>query len=165
MSGKKEVFKFCPMCRENLEIKDIDGANRLACPECGWVNYNNPRPVVVAVVKNSSGEILIARRAFEPAAGGWSLPGGFVESGEHPEESCLRELMEETAIKGKIKRLIGIYTYRSRVYGFLLVVSYEVFAEKTEIKTNREILEAKFVPPGEMPYLIFASHRKILKEI
>jgi len=165
MSEKKEVFKFCPLCRTNLEIKEIDGANRLTCPECGWVNYNNPLPVAVAVVKNSLGEILITKRAFDPAAGGWSFPGGFVESGEHPEKTCLRELREETAVEGKIKRFIGIHTYRSRVHGFLLVVSYEILAEKTEIKTSSEILEAKFVPPGEIPHLIFASHRKILKEI
>ena len=165
MSEKKEIFKFCPMCRGNLKIKDSDGANRLVCAECGWVNYNNPLPVVAVVVKNSSGEILIARRAFEPAAGKWSLPGGFVEAGEIPEKTCLRELMEETAIEGEIKRFIGIYTYKSRVHGSLLVMGYEVFARKTEIKINRELLEAKFVPRGDMPYIIFASHRKILKEI
>ncbi|MBU4134660.1 NUDIX hydrolase, partial [bacterium] len=128
MIEKKAVFKFCPMCRAMLEVKDIDGAARLVCGGCGWINYQNPVPVAVAAVLNARRDVLITRRTFAPAAGQWSLPGGFVEYNEHPADACLRELREETGIKGEIIRLAGIYNFSSRIHGSLLVIGYEVKA-------------------------------------
>ncbi|MEA2081303.1 MAG: NUDIX hydrolase [Elusimicrobiota bacterium] len=165
MIDKKAVFKFCPMCRVLLEVKDIDGATRLVCPGCGWINYQNPVPVAVAAVLNPRREVLITRRAFEPAAGQWSLPGGFVEYNEHPADACLRELMEETGIKGGIVRLGGIYSFNSRVHGSLLVVGYEVKALTEELKLNEEVSEAEFVEYKNVPDITFASHKKLLKDI
>ncbi|PKM99865.1 MAG: hypothetical protein CVU78_03945, partial [Elusimicrobia bacterium HGW-Elusimicrobia-2] len=137
MIDKKPIFKFCPICRTELVAKDIDGAARLACPSCRWINYQNPVPVAVAAVVNTRGEVLVSRRAFEPAAGQWSLPGGFVESGEHPEEACIRELMEETGIKGEIVRLVGVYSFSSRIHGSLLVMGYEV-KPLAQVRQNSE---------------------------
>jgi len=165
MIDKKTVFKFCPMCRVLLEVKDVEGANRLVCPACGWINYQNPVPVAVAAVLNSRREVLIARRNFAPAAGKWSLPGGFVEAGEHPSAACLRELVEETGIKGEILRLAGIYNFNSRVHGSLLVVGYEVRALTEKLKLNKELSEAAFVEYKNVPDITFASHKKLLKDI
>ncbi|MBA3052711.1 NUDIX hydrolase [bacterium] len=162
---KKPVFKFCPICRAELAAKDIDGAARLTCPSCRWINYQNPVPVAVAAVVNTRREVLVSRRAFEPAAGQWSLPGGFVESGEHPEEACLRELMEETGIKGEIIRLVGVYSFSSRIHGSLLVMGYEVKPLSEELKLNKEVSEAKFVPYHDIPHITFASHVKLLQDV
>jgi ADP-ribose pyrophosphatase YjhB (NUDIX family) len=43
-------------------------------------------------------EVLLVRRASEPMAGGWSLPGGAIEVGETVREACVRETLEETGI-------------------------------------------------------------------
>ncbi|PIU18871.1 MAG: NUDIX hydrolase [Elusimicrobia bacterium CG08_land_8_20_14_0_20_44_26] len=165
MIDKKTVFKFCPICRASLEVKNIDEAARLVCASCGWINYRNPVPVAVAAALNARREVLIIKRAFEPAAGRWSLPGGFVEYNEHPADTCIRELQEETGIKGEIIRLLGIYNFSSRIHGSLLVVSYEVRALTEELKLNKEISDAKFAEYKDVPYITFASHRKILKDI
>ena len=165
MIEKKPLFKFCPICRTELAAKDIDGVARLACAGCGWVNYQNPVPVAVAAVINGRREVLVTRRAFEPAAGQWSLPGGFVESNEHPEEACLRELLEETGIKGEIVRLAGIYSFSSRIHGSLLVMGYEVKPLSEELKLNKEVSEAKFAAYSDIPEITFASHRKLLYDI
>jgi len=130
-----------------------------------WINYQNPVPVAVAAVLNARREVLIARRNFEPAAGKWSLPGGFVEAGEHPGSACLRELVEETGIKGEIVRLAGIYNFNSRVHGSLLVIGYEVKALTEELKLNEELSEGKFFKYKDVPYITFASHKKLLKDI
>ena len=165
MIDKKTVFKFCPMCRILLEVKEIDGATRLVCDACGWINYQNPVPVAVAAVLNSRKEVLITRRAFEPAAGQWSLPGGFVEYNEQTADACRRDLVEETGIKGEIVRLAGLYNFHSRVHGSLLVVGYEVKALTEELKLNNEVSEAEFVEYKNVPDITFASHKKLLKDI
>ena len=147
MAVKKPVFRFCPVCGGNLEVREIDGASRRVCELCGWINYLNPVPVAVAAVINDTKEVLLVKRAFDPAAGKWSLPGGFVEASEHPEETCLRELKEETGLDGTIAGLAGIYTYRSRIHGSVLVIGYEVKAKNEKLRLNREILDAKFIKP------------------
>jgi NAD+ diphosphatase len=48
------------------------------------------------VIENSKGEILVARRAKDPAKGTYDLPGGFIDVGETAENAVKREIMEET---------------------------------------------------------------------
>jgi ADP-ribose pyrophosphatase YjhB (NUDIX family) len=58
--------------------------------------------------------ILLCRlSADEVEAGAWTLPGGGVEFGEHPDDAVLRELEEESGLVGRIDGLLGIF---SRVY-------------------------------------------------
>ncbi len=62
-----------------------------------------------AVVSDDSGRLLCCRIApGYPWAGTWSLPGGGVEWGEHPDHAVIRELAEETGLTGRIERLVGI---------------------------------------------------------
>jgi len=89
-----------------------------------------PIPVAVCVAKDRKNRILIARRNLKPCINKWALPGGFIESGESSEEACLRELQEETGLKGEIKRLIGVYIQKSKYYGDHLVIGYEVSVSK-----------------------------------
>ena len=60
-----------------------------------------PIPGVGAVVLRrceGRAEVLLVRRAKEPMAGSWSLPGGVIELGETVSEACVREVFEETAL-------------------------------------------------------------------
>ena len=49
------------------------------------------------------------KRKHDPFKDCWAFPGGFVDYGENPEKSVLRELEEETNLKGTLKRLVGVY--------------------------------------------------------
>lgn len=67
-----------------------------------------------AVTLDEAGRILLCRlSADEVEAGAWTLPGGGVEFGEHPDEAVLRELEEEAGLTGRIESVLGIF---SRVY-------------------------------------------------
>ena len=159
------TFKFCPLCRYYLRWSYVDGRKRLVCQKCGWIHYKNPLPVAVCVAKNKKGEILITKRNLEPGINRWALPGGFIESGEAPETACLRELEEETGLKGKIKKLIGLYVQKTRRYGSLLVIGYEVTVSKTSLSLNNELKDAKFFSRETLPYIPFISHRKMMKKV
>lgn len=156
-------FKFCPLCRYYLRRTRIDGRRRLVCQKCGWIYYGNPLPVMACVAKNKEGKILIVKRNLNPGRNRWALPGGFVESGEAPEIACLRELKEETGLKGKIKRLIGVYFQETREYGSLLVIGYEVGISKCNLSLNSELKDAKFSSKKALPIIPFSSHREIIE--
>ncbi len=158
-------FKFCPLCGYYLRKEQVDGRKRLACQKCGWIYYKNPLPVAVCVAKNGRGKILIVKRNIKPGINKWALPGGFVESEEMPEIACLRELKEETGLKGEIKNLIGIYIQKSREYGSLLVIGYEVEIFQGSLLLNNELKDAKFFSKKDLPAIPFSSHRKIIKKI
>ena len=67
-----------------------------------------------AVTFDDAGRILLCRlSADEVEAGAWTLPGGGVEFGEHPDAAVLRELEEESGLTGRIRDVLGIFP---RVY-------------------------------------------------
>ena len=91
-----EVFHFCPKCgSENFEIHNALSRH---CSDCGFTYYQNPRASTAAFILNSKGELLIAKRAKEPAMGTLDLPGGFVDNAETAEQGMVREIKEETGL-------------------------------------------------------------------
>jgi 8-oxo-dGTP diphosphatase len=98
---------YCPRCRTELTGDDA----RRECPACGFVAYASSKPTACAVVEQD-GRILLARRRYEPFAGKWDLPGGFLEKGEHPLDGIRRELHEETGLEVEPDRFIGVWMDR-----------------------------------------------------
>jgi 8-oxo-dGTP diphosphatase len=56
---------------------------------------------------DTNGRLLLIRRANDPGAGLWSIPGGRCEPGESPEQACVREAAEETGLSVAIVRYAG----------------------------------------------------------
>lgn len=158
------TYKYCPVCGTSLETAEVENRIRKKCPSCLWIHYENPLPVTVAYTENLSGDLLVVRRAHEPAYNEWALPGGFIEAGETPQEGCLRELLEETSLYGKIDRLIGAYHRESKMYGSLLVVAYKVIVNEGTLRINHELYEAGFYPHGKTPQIKIPLHRKIIED-
>lgn len=87
-------FTFCPRCGSAHFQKNNEKSKK--CADCGFTYYYNSSAASVAVIENSKGEILVARRAKDPAKGTYDLPGGFIDVGETAENAVKREIMEET---------------------------------------------------------------------
>jgi len=102
------------------------------------------------------------KRGHEPGMGKWALPSGFIEIYETPEKACLRELREETGLKGEIVRLVGVYSQKSLLYRNVLIIGYEVEA-RGNLSPGSDSLEAEFFPLGNLPDIPFSSHKKIIK--
>jgi ADP-ribose pyrophosphatase YjhB (NUDIX family) len=142
----------------------VERRKRLLCKKCGWINYDNPLPVTVCLVKDKQGKVLLIKRGIPPAKNYWALPGGFVDAREDPEKACIRELWEETGIKGKIKRLSGVYIRKKSFYGAIIIIGYEVDPVNGRIKIGPEIKDLKFVDRKNLPYIPFDSHRRIIRK-
>jgi 8-oxo-dGTP diphosphatase len=121
-------------------------------------------PSVAAFVRNDNGEILLIKRGVAPGKGKWALPSGFIEQNELPEEAVLRELREETNIKGTLKHLIGVYTEPTKLYGNILLIGYEINFVWGKPKPGSDTEETKFFRVDKLPVIHFASHRAIIKD-
>jgi ADP-ribose pyrophosphatase YjhB (NUDIX family) len=89
-------------------IPEGDNRTRLVCPDCGYIEYANPKIVVGAVCWWET-SILLCKRAIVPAMGLWTIPAGFMELGETTSEGALREVWEEAQARVVIEDLVGIY--------------------------------------------------------
>src|SRR6185503_13476085 len=90
-------LKCCPLCASPIKTVEIGGRDRIACSVCDFVHWDNPKPVTATLVPMNEGIVLVKRK-FEPFVNYWCLPGGFMECTEHPEESAIREVYEETGL-------------------------------------------------------------------
>lgn len=90
-------------------VPDGDSIERRVCGHCGFVDYQNPKIVVGAVVRHE-GKILMCRRAIEPRSGFWTIPAGYMELGETPEAGAAREALEEACASIRIESLLAIYS-------------------------------------------------------
>jgi 8-oxo-dGTP diphosphatase len=159
----KDNFCFCPLCRSPLTEQKLEDRRRSVCPACGWIHYLNPAPCAAALVFSREGGILLVRRGVEPGLGLWGLPSGFIEIEETPEQACLRELEEETGLRGEIAGLLGVYAQESSVYVNVLIVGYHVLASG-EPRPGSDSLEAVYFDRGSLPEVAFPSHRDMIRD-
>jgi len=135
--------RFCPWCAAALVEAEHSGRRRPGC-SCGYVHWDNPLPVVAALVEHE-GAVILARNKGWPE-GWYGLVTGFLEKGETPEEGVLRELREELGLTGEIVRLIGVYAFPQR---HELIVAYHVRAQGT-VALGEEIEAVKRIPPDKL---------------
>ena len=143
--------KFCIACGTGLApiVAEEDGGakTRLRCPACGWTHWNNPTPVLAAVIEcaDRDGRVLLARNAA------WSgrmfaLITGFMEAGESPEHGIRREVAEETALRVDALKLIGVYEFERMNQ---VIIAYHALA-RGEVTLSAELAEYKLFAPQDI---------------
>jgi aspartate 1-decarboxylase len=108
--------------------------------------------------------MLFVKRGAAPRKGSWALPSGFVEPDESPQETVLRELREETGIRGTIQDLIGVYTQPTTLYGNVLLIAYDVRPTSGKLKAGTDAVDARFFPISKLPKIPLAGHRAIVRD-
>lgn len=158
----KKQRKHCIYCGEIIIKKYEDNVQRDFCPACNSYFYENPLPVVSSILE-SSREILLVKRDRAPSKGLWCLPTGFAEAGESIEQAALRELEEETGIRGKIIKLLDVDSYKSRFYGDLLFLTFVVQQTGGKLCAGDDCSQARFWPVNKLPPLAFRSNKLALE--
>jgi len=144
---------------------DDHGTLRPTCPSCGFVWYRNPVPAAGVIVVEA-GRVLLVKRRWEPRAGSWCLPAGFMEAGETPQQSALRELEEETGIIAQLTGLFGVYAGFDDPRVRAVLILYTGAATGGTLRAGDDAIELAWFPLAELPDdLAFASHRQALSEL
>ena len=159
-----EVKRFCSYCGQRLIEKSFEKRVHWYCPKCDRIHYENPLPAVAALVLNQKNQLLLVKRSVEPAKGTWCLPGGFIEIDESIEEAVLRELEEETGLKGEIRGLVDFFSQRNRHYGAILIFGYRAKILGGELKAGDDAQEAGFFDLDALPPLAFLSHQRLVEK-
>jgi len=163
MPPPRRPARFCPLCATRLVSADDHGTMRPTCPACGFIAYRNPAPAVGVIVERDE-KILLVRRKHEPMAGGWSLPAGFMEYGEAPEETARRETREETGLDVELTALFGAYRAGMDTGVPVLLVVYRAKVVGGRLEAGDDAEEAAWFARNERPELAFRSHRRALRE-
>lgn len=131
------------------QVPDGDTHERDVCVTCGFIDYKNPKIVAGSVVVHE-GKVLLCKRAIEPRTGFWTLPAGFLEAHEQPEEGARREAFEEAAARIELQGLIGIYTVKrlSQVQMFFRAK----FAGAPAFRAGDETLDAALFAWEDIPW-------------
>ena len=144
-------FNYCPNCATPLQLlaKLEDGGekSRLRCPACDWTHWNNPTPVLAAIVECSDrdGLVLLARNAAWPGRM-FALITGFMEAGETPEEGIAREVKEETNLEVDALKLVGVYDFQRMNQ---IIVAYHAVAHG-EVVLSPELAEYRLYRPEDI---------------
>ena len=121
-------------------MEDGGDKTRLRCPACDYTHWNNPTPVLAAVIEYQ-GQVLLARNAAW-AGRMFALITGFMEAGETPQEGIAREISEETNLQTTSLDLIGVYDFQRMNQ---IIIAYHAVCTG-EVELSPELVEYKLYP-------------------
>jgi len=144
-------LNFCSRCGAALRLGPLpaEDRDRLACEQCGYITYVNPRLVVTTLPVTEAGEVVLLRRGIEPGLGMWAQPGGFMEIDETVYEGAIRETLEETGLVVEPGAVVGLYT---RPEAAIVVIAFEARIVGGAPTVTSEALEVRPFAPEAVPW-------------
>ena len=139
-------FSYCPQCATKLEpwTDPVGEVARAACPDCDWVHYDNPTPVVAGIVQMGEDVILVRNVGWPDTWFG--LVSGFLEKDETPADGIVREVAEELGVGSQVVELIGVYPFSQMNQ---VIIAYHLTASG-ELVLGDELEEFKRVPVDQL---------------
>ncbi|MDR0895844.1 MAG: NUDIX domain-containing protein [Prevotellaceae bacterium] len=146
------LFRYCPRC--GSEHFEVHNEKSKRCAHCGFVYYFSSAAATVAVITNDRRELLVCRRAKDPAKGTLDLPGGFIDMYETGEEGVRREVREETGLEvlsaDYLFSLPNIYEYSGFMVHTLDLFFGCTVADARRLEAADDVAAAFFLPLSEI---------------
>ena len=158
-------FRFCPHCATPFESRLISGLERMACPHCKFVFWQNP-VVGVAVIVLEENRIVLGRRASGAYQGTWCIPCGYVEYDEDVRIAAQREFHEET---GLLVEVSSVYTVHSNFHDpamHSVGIWFRGEVRSGELRAGDDLDEVALFPLDAVPdALAFPTDRLVLDQL
>ncbi len=155
-------YQFCPLCGKPLARGEVEGSLRMHCTDtaCGFIFYQNPIPAAGAIIVENDA-ILLVKRAHPPRIGWWCLPAGFMEWSEHPAQTAVREVKEETGLDIRLNGLFDVYTGVDDPRSNAVLILYLADRTGGRLQASDDAQEVQFFPFSDLPQnLAFESHKR-----
>lgn len=157
-----ETVKYCSRCGAEMLTKQVDDKPRRVCPQCGFIHFTDPK-VGVGVLVVKEGKLLLVRRTMKPEIGKWSIPAGYLDAGENPKSTAVREALEETGLHVEIERLIDVYQNPPEEGGASIFILYEAREIGGTLQAGDDADAVGFFAPDNLPEIAFNSTRAAIQ--
>lgn len=162
-------IRFCRLCGAPSEqtVPPMDNRTRAVCTSCGYVDYVNPINVVGTIPvwedESEGPRILLCRRAIEPRLGFWTVPAGFLETGESIAQGALRETEEESGAHVELSEVFSVLDVLRAGQVHILLRARML---DLHVDPGPETLETTLVRIDEIPWdeLAFRTVRTALQD-
>jgi 8-oxo-dGTP diphosphatase len=157
-----EEIAYCPHCATALVTQVVGDKPRRVCPACPFVHFTDPKVGVGVLVLRQS-KVLLVRRAVMPGKGKWSIPAGFLDQGEDPKVTAVRETREETGLEVEIEELLDVFYNPAAQGGASIFILYRARLLGGAIEAGDDADAAAFFGRDELPELAFTSTAEVVR--
>jgi 8-oxo-dGTP diphosphatase len=155
---------YCALCGGSMVTRMVTDKPRRVCSICGYIHFSDPK-VGVGVLVIKDGKLLLVRRIMNPERGKWSIPAGFLDRGEDPQVTAVRETWEETGLEVAIDGLAGVYYNPPSQGGASIFILYNARLLGGSLQAGDDADAVGFFGLDEMPELAFASTRDAISQL
>ena len=157
-----DLFRYCPCCRTELVVKEVEQRSRSVCPACGFIRFRNPAPAVSLLIVHDD-QVLLGKRRGEPGKGKWATPSGYVEYEDDFLTTAIREAREETGLEVELESILNVLSsFLSSQYHFLAVYLLARVVGG-ELAAGDDMEEVAWFPlSGPFPELAFVEDVDVL---
>jgi ADP-ribose pyrophosphatase YjhB (NUDIX family) len=156
-------MNYCNQCGGPLDVRVPEGDDRPrhVCGQCGRIHYINPR-LVVGCVAEWDDRILLCKRSIEPRYGLWTLPAGYLESGETAAGGARREAREEACADVEI---VAPYTLLNLTFVDQVYLMFRARLVGGKFDVGAESLDARLFDEDRIPWdqIAFTAVRETLR--
>ena len=153
------VIAWCCRCAGAMHTREMQGKPRRVCSQCGYIHFVEAK-VAVGVCVMRADALLLVRRRFNPEKGKWSLPAGFLDSGDDPRACAIREAREETGLRVRITQLLDVFHNPPQAGGATSFILYAAEAADGSPNAGDDAMDARFFAVDGLPELAFPSTRE-----
>ncbi len=157
INSAPDHVRFCVRCGTVVSTRLVGDKMRKVCPRCGFVHFTDPKVGVGVLVINENGEVLLVRRTMRPEIGRWSLPAGYLDQGEDPKVTAVREVREETGLCVTIDGLLDVYHNPPEQEGASIFILYRGHVIGGSLMAGDDADAAAFFNLDALPDVAFAS--------
>lgn len=148
-----------------MVTRRVSDRPRRVCPQCGYIHFTEPKVGVGMVVLDNAHRLLLVRRAVAPEKNKWALPAGYLDHGEDPAATAVREVWEETSLTVRVTGLIDVYYNPPRQGGASIFILYRGEFVRGEVVAADDAADAGFFLLHQLPELAFESTRDAVKRL